>query len=136
MSSKGVSPVIASIILIAVTLAIAGMFSLWATSFVQTRQTQFEEQIGCIDAMEIDRRAPSLTFDNSTLRVIVINKGDDPLTTLKVIITYPTLGVRNYEPFPAVTLGPGEGKSLTISDNPETYKSQILLQQLCESWRS
>ncbi|MBI2583578.1 MAG: hypothetical protein HYW25_02835 [Candidatus Aenigmarchaeota archaeon] len=120
---KGISPIIASVILIALTLAIAGVFSLWATSFVQTRQVQFEEQLQCMNALEIDRKAPSLTysFDNETemgsLNVIVINKGSAMLENLKAIITYPTQGVKNYD-F-GISLNPGEGRALVIQENPE-----------------
>lgn len=41
---KGISPLVAAVLLIAVTMTIAGMLAYWASSFVRTQTEQFENQ--------------------------------------------------------------------------------------------
>ncbi|MCD6092973.1 MAG: hypothetical protein J7J38_03070 [Candidatus Aenigmarchaeota archaeon] len=42
--TKGISPLIATVLLIAFTMAIAGIMATWATSFVQTKITETKNQ--------------------------------------------------------------------------------------------
>jgi len=44
MKRKGISPIIASVLLVAVSLAVAGIFSGWAPEIVQTFTDSTEDQ--------------------------------------------------------------------------------------------
>jgi flagellin-like protein len=80
---KGVSPIIAVIVLIMFTLVIAGMLAGWATQFAQTQRNQFEQ---CIDAKVLIRGG---TYNSTakTLTLVVYNWGKVPLT-LSTLIDY------------------------------------------------
>lgn len=43
---KGVSPLVASVLLIAFTIAVAGLYSGWITSFTKKTNEEVEEQSG------------------------------------------------------------------------------------------
>lgn len=64
---KGISPLIASVLLVAFTMAIAGIMAAWATSFANTR---LEESRGCAMALTIS----DLTFTNMTVVARITNQ--------------------------------------------------------------
>jgi flagellin-like protein len=67
MMLKGVSPLVATIMLIAFTMIIAGIISLFATNLVQSTQTQIKT---CSDAKAILYRAVyNTTSDDLTLTI-------------------------------------------------------------------
>lgn len=43
-SRKGISPLVAAVLLIAVTMTIAGVLAYWATTFVKTQTTTFQNE--------------------------------------------------------------------------------------------
>jgi flagellin-like protein len=53
MSRKGISPLIASVVLIAVTMAIAGFLSVWAMQTFSTQQQRASLQSECIGSLQI-----------------------------------------------------------------------------------
>ena len=117
--SKGISPLIASVVLIAVTLAIAGILSTWAIQFVGGRGTTITQQTQCLGALEIDATPPSLRYDASSgeLTLIMINKKTDiSLENLVAFLTYPDGSVRNVDL--EITLAPQQIVSTKIGDNP------------------
>lgn len=63
---KGISPLIASVILIAVTLAIAGILSTWALQFVGRTQVGITMRTECINALQFTV-SPSFSGGNLTL---------------------------------------------------------------------
>ncbi|MBI2578167.1 MAG: hypothetical protein HYW26_00495 [Candidatus Aenigmarchaeota archaeon] len=67
---KGVSPLIAAILLIAFTLAIAGILGSWATRFSQQGLEKNEEKESCVGALGL--RSPS--FSGTLLTVQVTNQ--------------------------------------------------------------
>ncbi len=69
---KGISPLVAAVILIAATMSIAGILSYWATSFVRTRLTSAEnvtEETMCLSAKF---RIYSGTYDDNNKELILI----------------------------------------------------------------
>ncbi len=68
---KGISPLVATILLIAFTLIIAGILAGWATQFASNQQQQLNQ---CMDAMMYIQRA---TYDSTTgeLAVVAYNAG-------------------------------------------------------------
>ncbi|HLD83325.1 MAG TPA: archaellin/type IV pilin N-terminal domain-containing protein [archaeon] len=63
MRRKGISPLIAAVLLIAFTMSIAGLMAAWATSFTQTRL----DNLDCVNAIEISQI--SFTDENVTARI-------------------------------------------------------------------
>lgn len=84
MMRKGISPLIATIMLIAFTMIVAGIIAGWATQFVT--QSRSELQF-CSKAQMLIQRA---YYDNTskTLTLALFNTGDVPLDGFSVRITY------------------------------------------------
>lgn len=53
LSRKGVSPLIAAVLLIAFTMAIAGIMATWATTFSQQKLATSQEKSDCIGALDL-----------------------------------------------------------------------------------
>jgi len=86
MRMKGISPLIASVILIAVTLAIAGVLSTWAFQFVGRTQAGITQRTECISAFQFT--VPP-AYSNGTLRLSYMNtKATIPLNELTAIFTF------------------------------------------------
>ncbi|MBS3056359.1 MAG: hypothetical protein J4473_02895 [Candidatus Aenigmarchaeota archaeon] len=82
---KGISPLIASVILIAFTTAIAGIMATWATTFVREKTTGISTETKCIGALDIT----TLSFSNGNVSFTVKNTNTQiSLTTLKASIIY------------------------------------------------
>jgi flagellin-like protein len=83
MTRKGISPLVAVIMLIAFTLIVAGILAGWATRFAETQREQISY---CVDARILLSRG---TYDPSTdtLRLVLYNYGKVDLT-LSALLTY------------------------------------------------
>ncbi len=130
---KGISPLIASVVLIAVTLAIAGILSTWAIQFVGGRGTAITQQTACLGALEVDTFPPSLTYNSGTseLTVIMINKKTDlTLQSITAFLTYPDGSVRNVAL--NITLTPQQIVSTKIGGNPSKPSRLRLSSANCE----
>jgi len=91
---KGISPLIASVILIAVTLAIAGILSTWALQFVGRAQTGITTRTECIGALQFT--VPP-TYSGGNLTLSYINtKTTISLDNLTAIYTLPNGQVGQY----------------------------------------
>lgn len=73
---KGISPLIAVILLIAFTLVVAGILAGWATNFARDQRTSIEQ---CLDARVI---IYSASFDDTSnnISLVVYNNGKIPLS--------------------------------------------------------
>ena len=74
---KGISPLIAAVLLIAFTMAIAGIMATWATTFTK-------ESFSCMGVLKID----SLSFSNGNVSFKIINQGDVALESLSASVEY------------------------------------------------
>lgn len=84
-SKKGISPIIAAVLLIAFTLAIGGIVASWATSFSSQKLTQTEEKSDCIGALDIS----NLKFEGTTVSLKVKNLASRlNLTDIKASLEY------------------------------------------------
>jgi flagellin-like protein len=82
---KGISPLIASVLLIAFTMAIAGIMATWATTFSRERLGGASEESECIGALDLS----NLAFNNGTLSVKIRDLSDKiNLTDLAATIEY------------------------------------------------
>jgi flagellin-like protein len=85
MNEKGVSPLIASVLLIAVTMAIAGVMATWATTFTSSKIQDSSSGANCIGAIDVS----SPQFSNTTVSVRIRNTGERiNLTALKASVNY------------------------------------------------
>ena len=79
MTKKGISPLIAAVLLIAFTMVIAGLMATWATNLVKTETSELE----CIGALSIDPP----TFSGSTVTVKIRNTDTKiSLSSIQVIL--------------------------------------------------
>ncbi|MBI2579536.1 MAG: hypothetical protein HYW27_01405 [Candidatus Aenigmarchaeota archaeon] len=84
-SKKGISPLIAAVLLIAFTMAIAGIMATWATQFSTQKIEQSSSEAECIGVLDIG----SLSFNNGTISVRIKNLGDRlNLTDIKAVVEY------------------------------------------------
>jgi len=97
---KGISPLIASVILIAVTLAIAGILSTWAFQFIGRTQAGITTRTECIGALNI-ATPPSLSYSNGNLTLVMIN-------------TKSTLSLENMTAF--MTFEDGKTRTASLGD--------------------
>ena len=82
---KGISPLIAAVLLIAFTMAIAGIMATWATTFTRERLAGSTEEAECVGALDLS----TLTFNNGTISVKIKNLSNRVnLTNIKTIIEY------------------------------------------------
>ena len=86
---RGISPLIATVLLIAFTMAIAGIMATWATSFVQTKITETKNQSQAICA-GANMRVSNAVLNSTTKKgtVIVENLGTATLTDFKGYVFY------------------------------------------------
>lgn len=81
MSKKGVSPVIATVLLISIVLVIGLIIFLWARGFVAEEGTKFGKNIKLV-CEDIEFKA---TYSGGTLNII--NEGNVPIFRVKVKIS-------------------------------------------------
>jgi flagellin-like protein len=91
MARKGISPLIAVIMLIAFTMIIAGILATWTTNFAQRQRVQIEF---CSEAGAYIQGG---TYDSGTLNLIIYNNGKVPLSFVGILkykngtaVRYPT----------------------------------------------
>jgi flagellin-like protein len=83
---KGISPLIASVILIAVTLAIAGILATWAFQFVGNKTLAIGKQAECVNAWEVPLN--TITYSGGSLSFSLFNKKSEPFSNLTAFVTY------------------------------------------------
>jgi flagellin-like protein len=84
MKFKGISPLIAAVLLIAFTMAIAGIMAIWATTFSQQRL----QTAATCPALTVQDLSYSTTTGDVTLRLLNTNR-NAPQTGIKVSVLYP-----------------------------------------------
>jgi len=119
LGSKGVSPLVASVLLIAVTMTIAGVLAYWASSFVK-------QSLPSLNTTESECRFAgfsiySCTYDNSTKKISLIleNSRNIELKELKAFLIYSNASVSDAIPLNG-TISGGTLKSFSI---PNVYDS-------------
>lgn len=116
--TKGISPLIAAVLLIAFTMAIAGIMATWATTFSSERLSSAQK---CVFSIEIlDMRFSS---GNVTVR-IGNNLKAEALTGFKASIIYED-GTKNKDSidlsaYNLTSLAPLERKTVVINTNEQT----------------
>lgn len=88
---KGISPLVAAVLLIAVTMAIAGALSFWASSFVRTQTIRFENTTVSSECNFNDFEVDSCSYNGTSARgtIILINIGQYSLRNISLNFIYP-----------------------------------------------
>ncbi|MBI4019077.1 MAG: hypothetical protein HY364_02390 [Candidatus Aenigmarchaeota archaeon] len=111
-SRKGISPLIAAVLLVAFTMSIAGLMAAWATTFTQTRL----QSLDCANAMDISQ----LTFadENVTIRIRNIDSTSDISNMTISIIFNDANATLNREAVPV---------TLPFEETQANYKTKVEL---------
>ncbi len=123
MRRKGVSPLIAAVVLIAFTISIAFIVANWATSFVDSQTEAISAEAKCIGALDVD--LPSFTGNSVNVRVSNFNPSMD-LTNIKIAVFYsdPAEDISTTDTNVAL-LGPGDTKTV-IYDTGKSIQPQSI----------
>lgn len=120
-NKKGISPLIATVLLIGFTVALGVLFYLWLSGTISLQAKKGEVQCGPDDITGLDFTVPSCTYSSGELKFMVNNQGskridgfwvsmDNGLTPLDVHNVNPgkeeTIGLRSENPVSEVELIP------------------------------
>lgn len=90
---KGVSPLIAAVLLIAFTMAVAAILTAWISSFTTTQKektAEFEEKVQCAYAdMRADPNFARYNSTTGTFSLWVENTGSEKISIKYVLAEYP-----------------------------------------------
>ena len=108
---KGISPLIATILLIAFVIAVGGILSGWLISFskerVEEARTKGETDIQCsYSGLSIDDADWNDT--ETTLSLIVRNSGTEDLTDFRMVVIYTNNTAFTLKVSPSTILNPGD----------------------------
>jgi flagellin-like protein len=70
--TKGISPLVAAVLLIAATMSIAGILAYWASSFVKSQVSQFENQTITSECQYADFKIYSCSYNTSSKVVALV----------------------------------------------------------------
>lgn len=89
--TKGISPLVASVLLIAATMSIAGILAYWASNFTKMQTSQFENQTTLTRCSGGNIEIYSCNFNRTTnvFNIILRNTGQIDLTNLVGTAIYP-----------------------------------------------
>ena len=125
---KGISPLVAAVLLIAVTMTIAGMLAYWASSFVRTQTETFENQTVTGACNYANFRIYSCFYNQTSgkLNLILENIQTVELTDLRVNIIYPNASISTVKL--NSSLGAGTLQGFSIDNIPNFTKIVIKTQ--------
>ncbi|MDT7891014.1 MAG: archaellin/type IV pilin N-terminal domain-containing protein [Candidatus Nanopusillus sp.] len=122
---KGISPIIATILLIVMTVAIAGLMYAWLSGMFSTLTTTTSQQVSQV-TQTVSFSVSQLYVSGSNIYAILYNRGNVPINTANLTIvaqeywatnsTY-TLTTYNCSASSAI-IAPGQQSTLTLSCNP------------------
>jgi flagellin-like protein len=116
MKFKAISPLVAAVLLVAITMTIAGMLAFWASSFIKGQTEVFENQTQQTKCSFANLEVFDCTYDASTktLTLVLQNTGGIEFNNLTANIVYSDSTVETKEL--SGTLGVAELKSYTITN--------------------
>jgi flagellin-like protein len=124
VARKGISPLVATVLLVAITMTIAGLLAYWAASFAKTSLPE-------VNATEAQCRFASFkiyscTHLNSTgtLNLILENQKEIELDDLTVYLIFANTSVSDGIPLNKTLTG-GALKSFSLSNVPEFSKISV-----------
>ncbi len=123
---KAISPLVAAVLLIAVTMTIAGVLAYWASGFVKSQTALFENQTVATECNLADFVVHRCSYNNNTatLNLVLNNLRSIDLRQIVAQVVYPNETIRN-EPFNETLVG-GRLQSYKISNVDNTYKEIVI----------
>lgn len=109
--SKGISPLVAVIMLIAFTMVVAGILASWATQFATTQREQIQT---CSEARILLQKG---LYNNATqtLDILILNDGGVPLSGFTALLTRTNESVSSYLRNMTIAVGSIETFSINVS---------------------
>lgn len=127
---KGISPIIAIVLIIAITVAVAGLVGIWITSFTGTTTGEAERRTtGITECAGIYIKIESMNSSTAPAAIVVSN----PATKNKIYITNALDDQATTETLTAVTLNAGALGTVTTSSVPSSGAKKVILKGLCET---
>ncbi|MFZ8801136.1 MAG: archaellin/type IV pilin N-terminal domain-containing protein [Candidatus Nanopusillus sp.] len=122
---KSISPIIATILLIVMTVAIAGLMYAWLSGVFSTLTTSTSQQISGV-TQAVSFRVPQLYVSGGNVHAILYNSGNVPINTANLTIIAQeywsannTYTLTTYTcSAPSAIIAPGQQSTLTLSCNP------------------
>lgn len=95
---KGISPLVAAVLLIAVTMTIAGVLAYWASSFVRTQTSLFQNETIATECNFGNFIVHTCSFvsNSSQINLILSNTGTIDLRDINAFVIYPNGSVPQY----------------------------------------
>ncbi len=127
MGFKAISPLVAAVLLVAITMTIAGMLAFWASTFIKTQTETFEnqtQQTKCSFA-SIDIFDCSYDTSSGTLTLVLQNTGGIALQNLTANVIYSDKTTTSH--ILEGKLGLAEIKSFQVSLAPNKSISQVIV---------
>jgi flagellin-like protein len=124
---KGISPLVASVLLIAVTMTIAGAVAYWASSFVGQQTKMFENQTVTSECNFADFSVYSCTYNSTTLNMTLIleNIRSVELKNLTAQVIFPNGTISIIPLNDSLPTAPFNLKSFRFSSAPDYSKIKI-----------
>lgn len=128
MEKRGISPVIATVLLIAMVLVIALIVFMWFRGLIQEANTKFDGEnieLACDDILF------EAEYDNSVGEISILNLGNVPIYEIKIKIIktagYETKNLKDISDWPNTGLNQGELFSDDISSMITSEVNEIIL---------
>ncbi len=121
MSKKGISPLVAAVLLIAVTMTIAGLLAYWAASFVRTSLPETNETTA--KCRLADFFIDSCIYNNATQTITLTlrNTKNVELENLKLFLYYPNATVSDPIELNGTLPAGGMLKSFTVKNIADPF---------------
>lgn len=124
---KAVSPLVAAVLLIAVTMTVAGVLAYWASSFVRKRTELWENQTITSECQFADFKIYQCRYNSSASKINLLleNIRDVELKDLKVYLLYPDGTISPAIPL-NTSLAAGSVQSYYISGITQNFNKIII----------
>lgn len=131
LSLKGISPLVAAVLLIAITMTIAGALAYWASTFVSGQTALLQNQTIATECQFVRFQVYACSFDSSLsqLNLILNNIGTVNLRNLTTFFIYSNNTI--VEKKLGDSLPSGVLKSFTVKDVDGTYGRISIRTQFC-----
>jgi len=117
---KGISPFVASILLIGFTVAVGAILSVWFTTFTRTQTAGVEAGAACASNLIYIR---AIGIDNGNVTTLIINGGSDTVTISTLILSCGGSQVNTTNP--NLTLSPANQTTLWIRGNIACTRNNV-----------
>ncbi|MFB6088509.1 MAG: archaellin/type IV pilin N-terminal domain-containing protein, partial [Candidatus Aenigmatarchaeota archaeon] len=101
MNNKGVSPLIAAVLLVAFTMTVAAILATWSSSFVRTKTKEAEQEqevTAFCSRLDLNVESAKYNSDSEEITALVWNTGDVNLTNIEVNVYYSSTNLTSKTP--------------------------------------